>query len=62
MPSLFITTAANPPVDITPAIIIAALASDRFEHYIPDLKWVTDAKQADVDAFLEGSAKMGSEK
>ncbi|HWW54278.1 MAG TPA: SDR family NAD(P)-dependent oxidoreductase [Acidimicrobiales bacterium] len=42
--------------------IIAALGSDRFEHYIPDLKWVTDAKQADVDAFLEGSAKMGSEK
>lgn len=27
MPSLLITTAAKPPVDITPAIIIAALAT-----------------------------------
>jgi short-subunit dehydrogenase len=39
--------------------IIAALASDRFEHYLPDLKAIMDAKQADVDAFLEGSARMG---
>jgi short-subunit dehydrogenase len=41
--------------------IIAALGSDHFEHYLPDLKWVMDAKQADVDAFLEGSARMGSQ-
>jgi short-subunit dehydrogenase len=36
--------------------IVAALSSDRFEHYFPDLKWVVDAKQADVDAFIKGSA------
>jgi short-subunit dehydrogenase len=41
--------------------IIAALASDRFEHYLPDLKWVIDAKLADVDAFLAGSAQMGKQ-
>jgi len=39
--------------------IIAALGSDRFEHFLPDLKWVLDAKNADIDAFLVGSAQMG---
>jgi short-subunit dehydrogenase len=38
--------------------IVAALAGDRFEHYLPDLKWVVEAKTADVDAFLAGSAQM----
>jgi len=39
--------------------IVGALESDRLEHYLPDLKWVVDAKQADVDGFLAGSAQMG---
>jgi short-subunit dehydrogenase len=38
--------------------IIDALGGDRFEHYLPDLKWVVDAKQANIDAFLEGVARM----
>ena len=38
--------------------IIAALGSDRFEHYVPDMKAVVDAKNADLDAFIAGSARM----
>lgn len=36
--------------------IIGAMGSDRFEHYLPDLKAVVDAKNADVDAFIAGAA------
>jgi short-subunit dehydrogenase len=38
--------------------VIAALASDRFEHYVPDMKAVVDAKNADLDAFIAGVAGM----
>jgi len=38
--------------------IIAALGSDRFEHYVPDMKAVVDAKNADLDAFIAGSARI----
>ena len=38
--------------------IIAALGSDRFEHYVPDMKAVIDAKNADLDAFIAGVAGM----
>lgn len=38
--------------------IIAALASERFEHYVPDLKAVVDAKNADLDAFIAGMAQQ----
>ncbi|MBV9089187.1 MAG: SDR family NAD(P)-dependent oxidoreductase [Mycobacteriaceae bacterium] len=38
--------------------IIAALGSDRFEHYLPDMKAVVDAKNADIDAFISGAAAM----
>ncbi len=38
--------------------IIAALGSDHFEHYIPDMKAVVDAKNADLDAYLTGVAAM----
>lgn len=38
--------------------IIAALGSDRFEHYVPDLKRVIDAKNADLDAFIAGAAAI----
>lgn len=41
--------------------IVAALESDRFEHYLPDLKWVVDSKQADLDGFLAGSAQLGKQ-
>jgi len=38
--------------------IIDALGSERFEHYVPDMKAVVDAKNADLDAFIAGSAAM----
>ncbi|OBF86029.1 short-chain dehydrogenase [Mycobacterium sp. 852002-51163_SCH5372311] len=38
--------------------IIAALGGDRFEHYVPDMKAVVDAKNADLDAFIAGAALM----
>jgi short-subunit dehydrogenase len=42
--------------------IIAALGSDRFEHYLPDMKAVVDAKNADLDAYIAGAAAMLSPK
>jgi short-subunit dehydrogenase len=38
--------------------IIAALDSDRFEHYVPDMKAVVDVKNADIDAYIAGAASM----
>ncbi|MBW0019352.1 MAG: SDR family NAD(P)-dependent oxidoreductase [Mycobacterium sp.] len=38
--------------------IIGALGSDRFEHYLPDMRPVVDAKNADLDAFIVGAAGM----
>jgi NAD(P)-dependent dehydrogenase (short-subunit alcohol dehydrogenase family) len=38
--------------------IIEALGRDRFEHYVPDMKAVVDAKNADLDAFIAGVASM----
>jgi short-subunit dehydrogenase len=38
--------------------IIEALGSDKFEHYVPDMRAVVDAKNADLDAFIAGVAGM----
>ena len=38
--------------------IIAALGGDRFEHYLPDMKAVVDAKNVDIDAYIAGAAAM----
>jgi short-subunit dehydrogenase len=46
------------PADDVADGIIAALGDDRFEHYLPDLKAVVDAKNADIDAFIKGAASM----
>ena len=37
--------------------IIAAMESDTFEHYIPDMKPVVDMKQADIDGFMAGAVE-----
>jgi short-subunit dehydrogenase len=34
--------------------IVAAIDSERFEHYLPDMKSVVEMKTADVDAFMAG--------
>ncbi len=46
-----------PPQEVAEGII-AALDSDRFEHYVPDMKPVVDAKDADIDAYITGAAAM----
>ncbi|MEB3982952.1 SDR family NAD(P)-dependent oxidoreductase [Mycobacterium sp. 663a-19] len=46
------------PPDEVAAGIIDALGSDTFEHYVPDMKAVVDAKNADLDAFIAGVAGM----
>ena len=39
--------------------IIAALGDESFERYVPNLKAVVDAKNADIDGFIAGAAAMG---
>ncbi len=46
------------PADVVAEGVIEALAGGTFEHYVPDMKTVVDAKNADIDAFIAGSAKM----
>ncbi|ORW02549.1 SDR family NAD(P)-dependent oxidoreductase [Mycobacterium kyorinense] len=46
------------PADDVADGIIAALGSDRFEHYLPDMKAVVDVKNADLDAYIAGAAAM----
>jgi short-subunit dehydrogenase len=38
--------------------IAAAIDSDRFEHYVPDMKAVVEMKTADVDGFFAGMRAM----
>jgi short-subunit dehydrogenase len=38
--------------------IIAALGTDGFEHYVPDMKAVVDFKNGDIDTFIAGAATM----
>ena len=40
--------------------IVAALGTRRFEHYLPDMKAVVDAKNADIDVYIAGAAGMAS--
>ena len=42
--------------DAVAAGIIAALGSDGFEHYVPDMKAVVDVKNADIDTYIAGAA------
>ncbi|MBV9513677.1 MAG: SDR family NAD(P)-dependent oxidoreductase [Mycobacteriaceae bacterium] len=46
--------------DEVAAGIIEALGSDRFEHYVPDMKAVVDVKNADIDTYISGAAGMGA--
>ena len=38
--------------------IVAAIQSDRFEHYLPDLKDSVVRKDADIDRYIAGLASM----
>jgi short-subunit dehydrogenase len=38
--------------------IVAAMESDSFEHYVPDMKAIVEAKTANPDPFIAGMAAM----
>ena len=38
--------------------IVDAMASDTFEHYLPDMKEIVTGKDADIDAFIAGTAGL----
>ncbi|MHB1486231.1 MAG: SDR family NAD(P)-dependent oxidoreductase [Acidimicrobiales bacterium] len=40
--------------------ILAALGSDQFEHYLPDLKAIVVGKDADIDAYIAMAANMAA--
>jgi len=40
--------------------ILAAIDSDLFEHYVPDMKAVVEMKTADVDGFFAGMRAMAA--
>jgi short-subunit dehydrogenase len=43
----------DPPESIAGAIV-DVIDSDRFEHYLPDMKAVVEAKTSDIDTFMTG--------
>jgi short-subunit dehydrogenase len=49
------------PPEIVANGILEALRSDRFEHYLPDLKGVVDYKQSDIDGYIEMTAAMAAD-
>jgi short-subunit dehydrogenase len=38
--------------------IVAAMESDNFEHYVPDMKAIVESKTSNPDPFIEGMAAM----
>lgn len=49
------------PPETVAAGIADAIESDRFEHYLPDLKGVAEFKTSDIDTFLDGAAAMAAQ-
>jgi short-subunit dehydrogenase len=41
--------------------ILAAIASDTFEHYLPDMRAVVDYKQSDLDGYIAVNAAMAAD-
>ncbi len=50
----------EPPEAIAGALV-DAVESDRFEHYLPDMKAVIEAKTADIDAFMVGMRALNDQ-
>jgi short-subunit dehydrogenase len=49
-----------PPQEVADGII-DAIGSAKFEHFLPDMKWVVDSKQKDIDGFMAGVAQMAKQ-
>jgi short-subunit dehydrogenase len=47
----------EPPESIAGALV-DAIESDRFEHYLPDMKAVIEMKTSDIDGFMAGMRAM----
>ncbi|MDA8184600.1 MAG: SDR family NAD(P)-dependent oxidoreductase [Acidimicrobiales bacterium] len=45
--------------EVVAAGIADAIDSERFEHYLPDMRQVVEMKTTDFDAFVEGMLSMG---
>ena len=41
--------------------IVDAIDSERFEHYLPDMKAVIEAKTSDIDSFIIGMRALSDE-
>jgi short-subunit dehydrogenase len=62
--------ANDPPVYSGPLVpaeevaegILACVASDQFEHYLPDMKAVVEMKTKDFDSFVAGMRSMAAGK
>ena len=50
-----------PPEEVADGIV-AALADDKIEHYLPDMSAVVEMKTKDLDGFLAGVAQMARPK
>jgi short-subunit dehydrogenase len=48
------------PPNIIAAGIADAIESDVFEHYLPDMKAIIEAKTSDIDSFIVGMRGLGS--
>ena len=46
-----------PPQEVAEGIV-AAIEGDGFEHYLPDMKAIIEAKTSDPDSFIKGMASM----
>lgn len=44
--------------DVVAEGIVEAIAGDRFEHYLPDLRSVVEFKVSDIDAYIKINADM----
>jgi short-subunit dehydrogenase len=50
----------EPPEEIA-AAMIDAIESEKFEHYLPDMKAVIEMKTADIDSFLIGMRALSDQ-
>lgn len=49
------------PADEVAAGIVASIESDKFEHYLPDMKAVVEMKTSDIDSFFDGMRAMADQ-
>ncbi len=47
------------PPEVIAAGIADAIDSDQFEHYLPDMKAIIEAKTSDIDSFIVGMRGLG---